>query len=364
MTRTSAVRVDDDLASGQSRIGGWPAEHKAAGWVHEVLRIVVQQFRRDYAVGQWNQVVFDRRLEHFSAVLRAHQHRVDAPGSVVRVVLDGHLGLAVGAEIREPAGLPLRRHLARDAVRQRDGQRHQLRRLPHRVADHHSLVACAYLMRALFAPHFQRNIDAVPDVRRLLLDRYEHAGRFGIESVLWRGVSDVPDDFPRHRGDVHISGGRDLAEHEHYARRTSRLACDPCLGILGEDGVQHPVRYLVAQLVRVPFRHGLRGQQVRAWRHSCVLRAGASLWFKLVTAGVRARPVALRRPVHGPTWVCFYRPGAPSSCFDAGRIASPVADASLRPFSSDNSAARRQPRGVFSTTLANTSSGSATGTGR
>ena len=62
-----------------------------------------------------------------------------------------------------------------------NGRRHQFGRLPYRVPDHHPLVACANLFGACFTPHFKRGIDTISDVRRLLFDRYHHAGRFGIE---------------------------------------------------------------------------------------------------------------------------------------------------------------------------------------
>ena len=62
------------------------------------------------------------------------------------LVLDGDLGLAVGPQVVQLAALADLGQPARHAVGQRDGQRHQLRRLAAGEAEHHALVAGAELL--------------------------------------------------------------------------------------------------------------------------------------------------------------------------------------------------------------------------
>ena len=184
MTGASAVCVHDYLASGQTSICGRSAEYEAAGRVNKVLGVIVQQVRRDHAVGQRDQILFDGRLQNVRTVLRAHQNGVHALGRVVGVVLHRYLGFTVRAEVGKVVRLALGGHLSGDAVRQRDRQRHELLGFPRRVSDHHPLVAGADLACACFAAHFQCRVHAALDVRRLLFDRHHHTGGFGIEPVV------------------------------------------------------------------------------------------------------------------------------------------------------------------------------------
>ncbi len=91
-------------------------------------------------------------------------------------VLDGDLALAVGAEpvVRLPAdvGEPLG-----EQVRVGDRRRHQLGGLVAGVAEHHPLVAGALLLLRL-------GVDAAGDVRRLPLDRDQHAAGVAVEAHL------------------------------------------------------------------------------------------------------------------------------------------------------------------------------------
>ena len=84
-----------------------------------------------------------RREVDVGGVLRRHDDGVEADGLVVLVVLDGDLGLAVGAEVRDRAVLADLRQPAREVVREVDRQRHQLGGVVARVAEHEALVAGA-----------------------------------------------------------------------------------------------------------------------------------------------------------------------------------------------------------------------------
>ena len=100
-----AVRVDDDLAAGQAGIAHRPAGDEPSGRVHVHDRVRVAQLARDRRQ--------DDRLDDVGAqplgadvriVLGRHDDGPHPLGHAV-LVLDGHLGLAVRAQVRQLAGL-------------------------------------------------------------------------------------------------------------------------------------------------------------------------------------------------------------------------------------------------------------------
>jgi len=86
------------------------------------------------------------------AVLARHDDRLDGPRLAVDVA-DRDLRLAVRAQVVEDAISPDLGEPHHQPVREHDGQRHQLRRLGARVAEHQPLVASA------------ERVDAHRDVR-------------------------------------------------------------------------------------------------------------------------------------------------------------------------------------------------------
>ncbi len=195
---------------------------------------------------------------HVRVVLGRNDHRVHAHRRVA-VVLDGDLGLAVRAQIRERAVLAHLRQPLGELVRERDGQRHQFRRLVAGVAEHHALVAGAEAVvrvrRAVLG--FIGLVDALGDVRRLDVDGRQHAAGGAVESVIRLVVPDPVHDLACDGGDVHIAARGNLAHHVNHAGRRGHFAGHVRVRILREDGVQHGVGDLVADFVRVSFGHGL-----------------------------------------------------------------------------------------------------------
>ena len=104
--------------------------------------------------------------------------------------------------------------------------------------------------------------DTTRDVRRLVLDRGEHAARLAVEPELGVRVPDLGHGPPDHRRDVDPAVGGDLAGHDHEARRHECLARDAAVGVDREQGVEHRVGELVGELVGMPLGHGFRGEQV------------------------------------------------------------------------------------------------------
>ena len=79
---------------------------------------------------------------------RRNEDRANGDRRVV-FVLDRHLRLGVGTQPRDFPGLASVGHSLRQLVREKDGQRHQLRRLVRGKTKHDSLIACPTDVHAL-----------------------------------------------------------------------------------------------------------------------------------------------------------------------------------------------------------------------
>ena len=117
---------------------------------------------------------------NFFAVLRGNDHAIDANGAAI-AILDGDLGLAVGPEKINPAGLANFREALREAVGELDGHGHQFGGLVASETEHQALVTRA------------AGIDAHGDVRRLALNGAHDGASLGIEAVFRAVVADAAD---------------------------------------------------------------------------------------------------------------------------------------------------------------------------
>ena len=196
-------------------------------------------------------------------MLRREHHRVQMHGLAVLVVLHRNLGFAVRTKIRKGSVLAYLGKLSRELVREADRVRHQLGGLVRRIAEHHTLVAGAYVgvlhaaarIRGARLLCLQRLVDAHGNVRRLLIERDNDAAGVGVKSVFGARVSDLADRVTHGLLNVHIGFGRNLAHHKHQSGRDRRLAGDTAHRILRDHRVKHRVRNLVADLIGMPFGH-------------------------------------------------------------------------------------------------------------
>ena len=119
------------LRPGQARVADRAADHEAAGRVDEEVLAqlggVVEVLREDRLDHVLPQVLGDQLLGSL-AVLRGDQELFDLDRPAVHVA-DGDLGLAVGAQVVQRAGLSNRGEALGQAVREGDRQRHQRVRL-------------------------------------------------------------------------------------------------------------------------------------------------------------------------------------------------------------------------------------------
>ena len=196
----------------------------------------------------------------------SRRRRFDAHGLAI-VVLDRDLALAVGPQVGQMPSLRTCGQAAAQLVGQHDGQGHQFGRLVAGKADHHALVAGAggldLVLAHLATLGLQRLVDAQGDVGALLLDARPSRRRSRRQSHTWLGCSRCPGSSSRTSVvDIDVGFGGDLAGHQNQAGGDDALAGHAGVGVLGKDGVQHGVRDLVADLVRMPLGDRFRGEKV------------------------------------------------------------------------------------------------------
>ena len=130
-------------------------------------------------------------------MLGRHHDGVDADRAVLVVVLDGDLGLAVGAQVGQRAVLAHRAEPLGQPVGDRDRQRHQLRGVVAGVAEHQPLVAGALPVERVdrvVVPLLVGVVDALRDVGRLLRRwRSETPQERAVEALLAVVVADLED---------------------------------------------------------------------------------------------------------------------------------------------------------------------------
>ena len=194
-------------------------------------------------------------------MLRGQHHSVHPNGLAALVILHGDLSLAVGAQIVHQALLAHVRQTLGHFLRNGDGQRHQLRRFVAGIAEHHALVAGAVVQLGIAAAlGLQALVHAQGDVTALLVDVGDNGAGVSVKAVFGAVIADVQHHLTGDLGDVHIAVGGDLAHNVDQARRSAGLAGHAAVGILFQNGVQHGIGDLVADLVGMPLGDGFRGE--------------------------------------------------------------------------------------------------------
>ena len=174
-------------------------------------------------------------------VLRGDQDRLE-PDRAAVLVLECDLGLPVGTEIRQHAGLAHLGQTFGEAVGEPDRHRHEIGRLVACVAEHHSLVAGALgvddVLAALARAHLESRVDTLGDVGRLLVDRDDDAARVAVEAVRLAVVTDLAHVLTDDLRDVDVRRRRYLTGHDDESGREQGLACDAASRVLVEDRVE------------------------------------------------------------------------------------------------------------------------------
>jgi hypothetical protein len=208
-------------------------------------------------------------------VLRGDEDSLDLDRPLETMLVDLVANRDLRLPVRPQVGQDLRlAHLGeplRDLVREHDRERHELLGLGARVAEHHPLVAGADLVERVVVArvvlHLVGLVDTEGNVRRLFVDRDDDAARLRVEAVLRPVIADVADARANQPWDVHVGLGRDLARDDDQARRDERLARDPPVLVVGQNGVEDRVGDLVGQLVRMALGDRLRGERKLTSQH-------------------------------------------------------------------------------------------------
>jgi hypothetical protein len=269
----AAVRVDDDLAAGETAVTLGAADNKAARGVQVVDGLIVEVLGgHDSLDHLLLEVGRELRLGVGRVVLGGNNDGVHAQGGeravLVLLVLNSDLRLAVGAEQGQDAFLAHLGELVAEAGRERVGEGHHLLGFVGRVAEHVALVTGADVLGLSGAL-----ANSLADLDRLAVELVEHLARLVVEALLHGVETNLLDGIAHDLLVVDLGVGGDLAEHHHEARAGARLAGDARLGVLREAGVHDRIRDLVRELVGVALVYGLRGEQELALRmlagHCC-----------------------------------------------------------------------------------------------
>ena len=210
------------------------------------------------------EVVRDQALGALT-VLGRDQDLLDRDRLAVAVA-DGDLGLAVRAQVVQRAVLAHLGEAEGELVRERDRERHELFGLVGRVAEHHALVARAgdvqFIVVVGVRAALERLVDALGDVRGLLVDRVQDRARVGGEAEVGVHVADLADRLAGDLLDVDVGRRGDLARDDHEAGVHERLAGHAAGRVVSQDGIKHAVGDLVGDLVRMALGDGLGREQV------------------------------------------------------------------------------------------------------
>ena len=247
MASHTTVGVDDDLAARETGIAHGPTDHEAPGWIDVEDRVVVDHLGGQAGVDHLLDDVLANLFVGCVRIVLGRDHNcVDAHGIVVVVVLHGHLRLRVGPQVADLSTLERAAKGLDQSVGITDGRGHQLWSLVAREPEHHALVPGALLLVQPFA--FAHTLG---DIRGLFAQRDLNRTGGRVKAHLGAGVSDVVHHAANQRGKVDCRIGRDFAQQQHHARSRGRFTGDTGVRVLGQEGVQHRVRNLIAHLVRV-----------------------------------------------------------------------------------------------------------------
>ncbi len=227
----AAIGVDNDLAPGQSRITMGATDYETPGRIDMNLGVLIQELRWNHRLDDMlHQVLADLLVGGFLIVLSRKHDGLHADRFAI-FIFHGHLGLAIGTEVRKHAVLADLAQLFGQTVSQVNGHRHEGWGFPAGIPEHHSLVA-----RALFV--VIKLIDTLSDVGRLRINRHQHRAGLPIESHCAVGVPDALDRAARYLLEIHITLGRDLPGDYSHAGGYQGLASNSSHFVLGEHGIE------------------------------------------------------------------------------------------------------------------------------
>ena len=106
-----------------------------------------------------------------------------------------------------------------------------------------------------------RLVHAHGDIGGLLVNVRNDTADLTVKPVLGTVITNVTDDFPGNLGNIHIAAGGNLTHDVNQTRGNRGLAGYASLGILRQNGVQHGIGDLIADLIGMAFGYGFRSKQ-------------------------------------------------------------------------------------------------------
>ncbi len=269
----TAIRVDDDLAPGQAAITDRATDHEFTSRIDMKLGALINPARRqDGKNDLLHHGLTQLPLTNFRGVLSGENHCFNADRSIV-LVAERDLTLRIRPQPGKLLGLADQRLALHQPVRIGNGCRHQNVSFVRRVAEHEALVAGALLAGVLA-------VYALGDVRRLLAENVDDRATGAVKPHFAAVIANFQQSPTDDGLEVHRGGRGDFAGQNSAAGFHQRLARDTGLFVLGEDGVQYRIRYLIGDLVRVAFRNRFRREKVAVRGHGIPMRRSVSVTFR------------------------------------------------------------------------------------
>ena len=273
----ATVGVDNDLTTSQTSITLGATNDEEARGLDVVDGVVVEVLGGDDLL---DDLLLDLLAELLGGdvlgVLSRDDDGVDTlgdNGTTVLGVLNGDLGLGVGAEPGERAVTTSGGHGSVELVGEEEGEGEELGGLVGGITEHDTLVTSTELLESLFV------VETLSNVRGLLLNGDEQVAGLVIEALGGVVVANVLDSITNDLLVVNVGAGGDLAEDHDHAGLGGSLTGDLGEGVLLEAGIEDGIRDLISDLVGVTLtdRLGLNGAE------SCQHLGG--FFFKRPTAG-------------------------------------------------------------------------------
>ncbi|MMZ63129.1 hypothetical protein D1872_253660 [compost metagenome] len=105
---------------------------------------------------------------------------------------------------------------------------------------------------------FQCCINALRNIRGLLVKRCQNSASVGVEPVLGPGIPDLFHRFTHDGRNIHIFRfGADFADYEDKPGSYGNFARHTSVRIVLKECVKNRIGDLVANFIRVPFGYGL-----------------------------------------------------------------------------------------------------------
>ena len=240
----ATVGVDNDLTASKTSVTLGSTNDEETRGLDVVDGLVVKHLGGDDLL---DDLLLDLLAELLSgdvlAVLGRDDDSVDTQrndGTTIVSVLNGDLGLGVGAEPWERAILAGSSHGGVELVGKEDGEREELWGLVGGIAKHDTLVTGTELLKSLLV------VETLSNVGRLLLNGNEDVACLVVEALLRRVVADVLDGATDDLLVVEVCLCGDFAENHDHTGLGGRLASNLGEGVLLEARIEDGVRDLIA----------------------------------------------------------------------------------------------------------------------